>query len=140
MDYVIQTFPILLEIDRSTYLMIGLYCSWACYILKARLENAAWLVFLYPLFWAGAVTAYSLMLYFGLFNPKQHREWIVFTVTASAAGCAFGIALVGLFRRFQEGVIDKRYQKQLEVRAADELASLEQQQRAMNSDPVTRSA
>lgn len=140
MDLLFQTFPILLEIDRHTFLLIGLFVGWACYFIKGRLENAAWLVFLYPLFWIGSIAAYALLLNFEFFNPKLHREWVVYTVTAASVGCALGIALVGLLRRVQERLIDGKYQKQLEVRQRDDRESAEDHHRALSDDPMTRSA
>lgn len=133
MDWLVQTFPFLLEMDTSTFVSLGIYCSWACYVLWSRLENAAWLVLLGPLFYVLAIAAYGAFLYFELFNPKQHREWIVFVVTASAVGCGLGISLIGVVRRIQEWLIEGQYKKQLEVRAEEERASGEQQQRAMAS-------
>ncbi len=133
MEWLLQTFPFLADIDSSTYVSIAVYCSWACYILWSRLENAAWLVLLGPLFYILAVSAYGTFMYYELFNPKQHREWIVFVVTAAATGCGIGIALIGVVRRIQEWAIEGQYNKQLEMRAEEERTASEQQQRAMSS-------
>lgn len=133
MDWLLQTFPFLLEMDFSTYVSIAIYCAWASYILKSRLENAAWLVFLYPLFYVLSVAAYGAFLNYELFNPKQHREWIVFVVTASATGCGLGIAMVGLLRRIQERIIERQYQHQLVIRADEERINSEHQQRAISA-------
>jgi len=133
MEWLLQTFPFFADIDQATYVSIGVYCSWASYILKARLENAAWLVFLYPLFLIISFFAYGTFMYFELFNPKQHREWIVFVVTSAAIGCGIGISLVGLIRRLQERIVEKQYQRQLAIRAADDRQKAEQHQRAMSA-------
>ncbi len=133
MEWLLQTFPFFADIDQSTYVSIAVYCSWAAYVLKARLENAAWLVFLYPLFLIISFFAYGAFMYLELFNPKQHREWIVFVVTSSAIGCGLGISLIGLLRRFQERIVEKQYQRQLVIRAEEDRQKSEQHQRAMSA-------
>lgn len=133
MEWLLQTFPFLADIDQATYVSIAIYCSWAAYILKARLENAAWLVFLYPLFLVLSIFAYGAFMNLELFNPKQHREWIVFVVTSAAIGCGVGISLVGLLRRLQERVVERQYQRQLVIRAEEDRQKSEQHQRAMSA-------
>lgn len=133
MDWLLQTFPFLADIDTSTYVSMAIYCGWACYILWSRLQNVAWLVLLGPLFYIIAVSAYGTFMYFELFNPKQHREWIVFVVTSAAVGCAVGISLIGVVGRLREWLIEGQYHKQLEARADEERHASEQQQRAMSA-------
>lgn len=133
MEWLLQTFPFFADIDQATYVSIAVYCSWASYILKARLENAAWLVFLYPLFLIISFFTYGAFLYLELFNPKLHREWIVFVVTSAAIGCGVGIALVGLLRRLQERIVERQYQQQLVIRAEEDRQKAEQHQRAMSA-------
>lgn len=133
MEWLLQTFPFLADIDQATYVSIGIYCSWASYVLKGRLENAAWLVFLYPLFLVLSFLAYGAFMTLELFNPKQHREWIVFVVTSAAIGCGLGISLVGLLRRMQERIVERQYQRQLVVRAEEDREKAEQHQRAMSA-------
>lgn len=137
MEWLLQTFPFLADIDTPTYVSMGVYCGWACYILWSRLENAAWLALLGPLFYIIAVSTYGAFMYFELFNPKQHREWIVFVVTAAAVGCGVGISLIAIIRRIQEWLITGQYDKQLALRAEDERRNAEHHQRAMSSAQKT---
>lgn len=124
---------IFFEIDSSTYLLIALFCGAASYFVRTRLLNTAVLVFLYPLFCLGAFALYAGFMHAELFSPKRHSDWIMYSVFAAAGGCAFGILLLSLLRRFQEHWIERAHERHMakkEAERARERAELELQMSA----------
>jgi hypothetical protein len=109
-------------LDSATFLLIAFYCGWAAYFVKKRLENPASLVLLYPMFCVLAMTIYAGFVEFVFFSPKQHRDWIIYTVTSAAAGSGFGITFVAGLRRLQERIIHVQHRRQLARREAERLA------------------
>jgi FtsH-binding integral membrane protein len=90
------------DIDSSTYLMIAFFCGWAAYVVRSHVANAAFLMFLYPLFCIAGFTAYALAIHLQLFSPKRQAEWVMYTIFAASVGATVGIGLVAILRRLQD--------------------------------------
>jgi hypothetical protein len=111
-----EQLAIIMEIDRSTYLLIAFFCGWAAYFVRARLLNAATLTFLYPLFCLLAFAFYAAFVSLELFSPKRIADWIMYSVFAAAGGCTLGIGLLSLARRIQEQVIERAHQHRMKAK------------------------
>lgn len=90
------------DIDQDTYVMILMFCATAAYFVRSRIQNIAFLLFLYPIFCAIAMTVYATALHLELFSPKRHAEWIIFSISAAAIGASSGILIITLLRRIQD--------------------------------------
>ncbi len=93
------------QIDRDTYILIALFCAAAAHFVRFRIQNAAFLLLLYPLFCVIAFTVYAAAFQLELFSPKKHSEWIIYAATAAAIGASMGIFLVSILRRIQDKVV-----------------------------------
>jgi hypothetical protein len=90
------------DIDTDTYVLIALFCAAAAHLVRTRIQNAAFLLFLYPLFCGVAFSVYALALKFELFSPKKHAEWIIYSISAAAIGASCGIMFISLLRIIQD--------------------------------------
>jgi biotin transporter BioY len=97
------------EIDSSTYLVIAMFCGWAAYLVRTRITNVAWLIFIYPLFCGFALTIYAGAMHLQMFSPKRHSEWIMYSIFAAAIGATCGILIVGTIRRIQDFFITRAH-------------------------------
>jgi branched-subunit amino acid ABC-type transport system permease component len=113
MSYLADTYATFYEIDQGTYILIGLFCGWAAYFMRDRIQNASWLVFLYPSFMFASMCFYAWAMQLHLFSPKRYSEWIVHAIFASAFGSALCISTVALFTRIQERLIYKNHARQM---------------------------
>jgi hypothetical protein len=104
MSAMIDKIAMFYEIDSSTYLMIAFFCGWAGYLVRTRIANAAFLMFLYPLFCIVAFTAYAFAIHLELFSPKRHAEWVMYTIFAASVGATIGIGVVAILRRIQDKI------------------------------------
>jgi hypothetical protein len=102
MNSAIDKIALFYEIDKDTYVLIAMFCAAAAHFVRARIQNAAFLLFLYPLFCIVAFTAYGCALHYELFSPKRHAEWIMYSIAAAAIGACIGISFVSLLRRIQD--------------------------------------
>ncbi len=122
MSVLIENVSMFYEIDSSTYLMIAFFCGWAGYLVRTRIANAAFLMFLYPLFCIVAFTAYAFAIHMELFSPKRHAEWVMYTIFAASVGAIIGIGLVAILRRFQDKVTTQAHIRRTLKRQAEEEA------------------
>jgi hypothetical protein len=113
MTYHIDIYAKFYEIDQGTYILIALFCGWAAYFMRDRIQNASWLVFLYPAFILASMCIYATAMQLQLFSPKRYSEWIVHAIFASAIGSALCISLVALFTRIQERFIFASHARQM---------------------------
>jgi hypothetical protein len=102
MSSAIDKIALFYEIDKDTYVLIAMFCAAAAHFVRTRIQNAAFLLFLYPLFCLVAFTAYAGALHFELFSPKKHAEWIIYSISAAAIGASTGILLISLLRAVQD--------------------------------------
>jgi hypothetical protein len=102
MNSTIDKIALFYEIDKDTYILIAMFCAAAAHFVRTRIQNAAFLLFLYPLFCVVAFTVYAWALHMELFAPKKHAEWIIYSITAAAIGASVGIMLVTLLRGIQD--------------------------------------
>lgn len=105
MNSTIDKIVLFYEIDKDTYILIALFCAAAAHFVRGRIQNAAFLLFLYPLFCAVAFTVYAWAMHLELFAPKKHAEWIIYSITASAIGASVGILIVSLLRGIQDKIV-----------------------------------
>ncbi len=91
------------EMDRETYILIAMFCAAAAHFVRSRIQNIAFLLFLYPLFCLVAFSVYASALQLELFSPKKHAEWIIFSISAAAIGASTGIFMVSVLR----AILDK---------------------------------
>jgi hypothetical protein len=102
MNSAIDKIALFYEIDKDTYVLIAMFCAAAAHFVRSRIQNAAFLLFLYPLFCLVAFTVYAGALHNELFSPKRHAEWIIFSISAAAIGTSVGILFVSLIRLLQD--------------------------------------
>jgi hypothetical protein len=105
MNTVIDRVALFYEIDKDTYVLIAMFCAFAAYFVRSRIQNAAFLLFLYPLFCLVAFTVYAAALQHELFSPKKHAEWIIFSISAATLGATIGIATVSILRWIQDKIV-----------------------------------
>ena len=122
MNNAVEFLALFYEIDQSTYLVIALFCAAAAYFVRPRIQNAAFLVFLYPLFCLVAIVAYIGAMHLHLFSPKKHAEWIMYTIFAAALGASVGIALVALVRKIQDKLVVMAHVRRTLKRDAEQQA------------------
>lgn len=93
------------QLDTDTYVLIALFCAAAAHLVRARIQNAAFLLFLYPLFCLIAFAVYASALQLELFSPNKQAEWIIFSISAATIGASTGIFIVSVLRWFQDKVV-----------------------------------
>ena len=102
MNNAIDNVALFYEIDQSTYVLIAMFCAAAAHFVRSRIQNAAFLLFLYPLFCIVAFTVYAGAVQLHLFSPKRHAEWIMYAILAAAIGASSGIAFIAVLRKIQD--------------------------------------
>lgn len=102
MNNTIDTIALYYEIDHSTYVLIAMFCAAAAHFVRSRIQNAAFLLFLYPLFCVVAFTVYAGAFHLGMFSPKKHAEWIIYAIASAAIGASTGIAFIAVLRKIQD--------------------------------------
>ena len=102
MNNTLDNIAIFYEIDQSTYVLIAMFCAVAAYFVRSRIQNAAFLLFLYPLFCVVAFTVYAGAVQLHLFTPKKHAEWIIYAIASAAIGASSGIAFIAVLRKIQD--------------------------------------
>jgi hypothetical protein len=122
MAVLIDQLTLFYDIDSSTYLMIAFFCGWAAYVIKDRIANASFLMFLYPFFCIISFTAYALAIHMELFSPKRHAEWVMYTIFAASIGATIGIALVAVMRRVQDRITTRTHIRRTLKRQEEEAA------------------
>jgi hypothetical protein len=105
MNSAIDNIALFYQIDKDTYVLIAMFCAAAAHFVRSRIQNAAFLLFLYPLFCLVAFSVYACALHYELFSPKRHAEWIIFSISAAAIGASTGIIVISLLRRIQDKVV-----------------------------------
>jgi Na+-translocating ferredoxin:NAD+ oxidoreductase RnfA subunit len=86
-------------VKTPTVMLIGLFCGWAAYFVRARIANVAFLVVLYPLFLFISVTALCAALNGEIISIKRSQDWIIYSVAAAVIGSSVGILLVASVRK-----------------------------------------
>jgi uncharacterized membrane protein YeaQ/YmgE (transglycosylase-associated protein family) len=133
MSYLLETYAKLYEIDQGTYILIGLFCGWAAYFMRDRIQNASWLILLYPAFVGASVFLYAVAMQLQLFSPKRYSEWIVYAISASAFGSAICISLIALSTRIQERLIFANHARQMAKWHSQRAAAHAEQQEAQKT-------
>jgi hypothetical protein len=105
MNNAIDNIALFYEIDQSTYVLIAMFCAAAAHFVRSRIQNAAFLLFLYPLFCIVAFTVYAGAVHLTLFSPKKHAEWIIYAIASAAIGASTGIAFIAVLRKIQDKVV-----------------------------------
>jgi hypothetical protein len=76
----------ILEIEAATVTLLLLIVGAATWVVRDKLSSILALIMMAPTAMGISLVVYAVLIQFGVFNPKNMGEWLMFTICAGMAG------------------------------------------------------
>jgi hypothetical protein len=92
----------MVDIDTSTFMLFGLICGSAVWLMRNHLANILTVILIFPLVLGLSLIVNYICLQMGLFDPKKMADWMIGTISAATVGLMGGLAIMSVTARMWE--------------------------------------
>lgn len=90
------------SLDTSTYVLLGLICGAAVWLMRDYLANILTVILIYPLILGLSLLANHVFMVSGMFDPKKMADWMIGTICAATLGVLLGLVIIAVSARMWE--------------------------------------